>query len=252
MDEFHLGKSRKYLRALQALPRLFFGLFYHSFAGKYDLVTRVLSMGLWKTWLSITTSYLDGTTILELGSGPGHLQSLLKDNGIKGIGLDESQQMAKLARDRLEKAGHTPNLIRAIGEVIPFQDSTFDLVVTSFPAEFITSQYTLAEVDRVLKDDGYLVILRFAWLSFRQWPHKMITYLFRLVGEAPDPKQPLQLKRLSTPFIKAGFSVEIVQIELESSGMILLLCRKNNGKTPTHTVTQLDSKEKPDTPYLEN
>jgi hypothetical protein len=98
--------------------------------------------------------------------------------------------------------------------------------VTTFPAEFITNQDTLADVHRVLKDDGELVILRFAWLSNQHWPYKMTAWLFRLVGEAPDPKQSLQTKRLSTPFINAGFSVDIEKIELESSGMIFLLCRK--------------------------
>ena len=108
-----------------------------------------------------------------------------------------------------------------------FVDSGFDQVVTTFPAEFITNPDTLAEVHRVLKDDGQLIILRFAWLSNQLWPYKMTAWLFRLVGEAPDLKGPLQIDRLSKPFINAGFSVEIKKIELESSGMILLLCGKN-------------------------
>ena len=120
MDEFHLGKSRQFLRGLQALPGVFFRLFYHTFAGNYDLVTRAISMGLWKTWLSATLDYLDGPAVLEIGSGPGHLQKLMMENGIQGIGLDESPQMAEIAWNRLEKVEYTPNLIRAVGEAIPF------------------------------------------------------------------------------------------------------------------------------------
>jgi len=226
LDEFHLGKANKLLRGVQTLPRVFFGLFYHALAGKYDSVTRVISMGLWKTWLSTTLTYLDGGLILELGSGPGHLQQLMRDIGIEGIGLDESQQMAELSRTRLEKAGNKSTSIRAVSEAIPFSSSTFDQVVTTFPAEFIINQCTLAEVHRVLDDDGELVILRFAWLNSLGWPYKMTAWLFRLVGEAPDPNHPLQIENISDPFKKAGFLVEIIEIELESSGMILLLCRK--------------------------
>ena len=227
MTDFHLGKSRQFFRGLQDLPRIFFGLFYHSFAGNYDLVTWAISMGLWKTWLSSTLSYLGGPAVLELGFGPGHLQKLLKGNGIESFGLDESQQMAEISQKRVEKAKYSPKLTRAVGEAIPFPNSAFDQVVTTFPAEFITSQDTLAEVHRVLKNDGELVILRFAWLSNRRWPYKIAAWLFRLVGEAPDLKQTLQEERLSALFQKAGFTVNIEQIELESSGMILLLCRKN-------------------------
>ena len=227
MEAFHLGKSSRFLGGLQALPGVFFGLFYHTFAWKYDLVTRVISMGLWKTWLSATLETLDGPAVLEIGTGPGHLQKIMLENGIQGIGLDESPQMADIAWNRLKKAGYSPHLIRAVGEVIPFQNASFDQVVTTFPSEFITNPDTLAEVYRVLKDDGELIILRFAWLSNRRWPYKLTAWLFRLVGEAPDPKNPLQNERLSKPFINAGFSVEIKKIELESSGMILLLCGKN-------------------------
>jgi hypothetical protein len=91
-------------------------------------------------------------------------------------------------------------------------------------------------VYRILKDNGKLVILRFSWLSNKHWPHKMTTWLFRLVGEAPDPNQPIQVERLSSPFTTAGFSVEIVQIELEKSGILLLFCTKDGSKKPRLTV----------------
>ncbi len=171
-------------------------------------------------------TYLEGPQILELGSGPGHLQKILRGNGIVGMGLDESQQMLEITRRRLKRMGQSFLLVQAIGEAIPFPDSTFDQVVATFPAEFITDQDTLADIYRVLKGDGELVILRFAWLSDRHWPYKLTAWLFRLVGEAPNPKRPLQVERLMTPFRKAGFSVEIKKIELDSSGLILLLCRK--------------------------
>ena len=158
MDDLKLTRPKPYLKGLQDLPGIFFGLFYHSLAGLYDTITQVLSLGLWKTWLTITATYLEGPAILELGTGPGHLQILLKERGIKAFGLDESRQMVEITRSRLNKKGHIPALIRAVGEALPFGDSTFNQVVTTFPAEFITNPATLADVYRILKDNGKLVI----------------------------------------------------------------------------------------------
>ena len=192
-------------------------------------------MGLWKKWLTITLSYLSGSSILELGFGPGHLQELMSENGMVGVGLDESRQMTYLARGRLIEAGHTPKLVQAIGEAIPFHEGAFDQVVTTFPAEFITHPDTLKDIHRVLKQDGELIILRFAWLSDRLWPYMLMSWLFRLVGEAPNKKHPIQLDRLSAPFQKAGFSVKFEHVDLDSSGMILLMCKKNDGASTFHT-----------------
>jgi ubiquinone/menaquinone biosynthesis C-methylase UbiE len=109
LDEFHLGKSNQFLRFFQALPRKFFGVFYHTYARQYEYVTQAISMGLWKTWLSTTLTYLNGPAILELGSDPGHLQKLLLESRIEGIGLDESQQMIDISRKRVEKIRTYPN-----------------------------------------------------------------------------------------------------------------------------------------------
>jgi ubiquinone/menaquinone biosynthesis C-methylase UbiE len=220
--KFHLGKSNKNFELFQALPGLFFGLFYNQFARFYDLVTIAISMGLWKDWLNEIRPYAAGPRVLELGSGPGHLQKILAGDEIQVFCLEKSRQMVKLARDRLVKRNLNPLLIQSVSESIPFSDQAFNQIVTTFPADFITNPDTLAEIKRVLKDDGELIILRFAWLSDKQWPYKMAAWLFRLVGEAPPSNQNLPEDRLMAPFKKAGFRVTIEQINLPSSGLIIL------------------------------
>jgi ubiquinone/menaquinone biosynthesis C-methylase UbiE len=226
MNDFHLGRNTKIRKGLHKLPRIFFGIFYQKFANFYDGITYLISMGLWKTWLKTISSLLDGTTILEIGFGPGHLQSLLKLKVTKCFGIDESPQMGNLASNRLKSAGYTPLLVRAIGESIPFSNTVFDQVVTTFPAEFITKQGTLSEIRRILKDDGELLILRFAWLSDKKWPYKLTAWIFQLVGEAPAKNKPLHYGRLKAPFIKAGFQVKVQQVNLVSSGIMIFRCKK--------------------------
>jgi ubiquinone/menaquinone biosynthesis C-methylase UbiE len=227
MNDFHLGNTTRIRQGFHKLPRIFFGFFYHKFANFYDGITYLISMGLWKTWLETISSLLNGSTILEIGFGPGHLQYLLKAKESECFGLDESSQMGYLASGRLKSAGYTPLLTRAVGESIPYSNAVFDQVVTTFPAEFITKPRTLSEIRRVLKDDGELLILRFAWLSDQKWPYKLTAWLFQLVGEAPAKNQPLQYERLSAPFIEAGFQVKVQQVDLESSGVIIFHCLNN-------------------------
>jgi SAM-dependent methyltransferase len=238
-QQFHLGKLATPFQWLYSLPRIFFGMFYHGLAGMYDGVTSLISMGLWKEWLATTLPYLDGPKILELGPGPGHLQKMLNQNGNLVFGLEESHQMILQARRHLHKNGHTFHLIRAIGQDIPFQKGVFDQIVSTFPAEFITHPHTLSEIRRVLKPQGELVILRFAWLSDRRWPYKATAWLFRLVGEAPIDGLPEE--RLIAPFQEAGFQVHIEQLDLESSGVLLLCCKQGVDRVPFLSVRKPES-----------
>ncbi|MBN1148226.1 MAG: class I SAM-dependent methyltransferase [Anaerolineales bacterium] len=228
--QFHLGKLTSPFQWLYALPRVFFGLFYHGLAGLYDAVTLAISMGLWRRWLAATLPYLRGSRVLEIGHGPGHLQKMLAEDGNEVYGLEESFQMIHLARRRLQRAGYTPRLARGVGQAFPFRSSFFDHVVTTFPAEFITHPDTLAEIRRSLKPGGQLLVLRFAWLSGQRWPYKAVAWLFRLVGEAPADGLPEG--RLVQPFREAGFQVRIEQLDLGSSGVLLLRCIQQDAERP--------------------
>jgi len=237
--QFHLGKLATPFQWLYSLPSIFFGMFYHGLAGMYNGVTFIISMGLWKDWLATTLPYLEGPKVLEIGPGPGHLQKMLSQNGRLIFGLEESHQMIVQARRRLHKNGFASRMIRAIGQDIPFPDAVFDQVVTTFPAEFITHPGTLGEIRRVLKPQGELVILRFAWLSDRRWPYKATAWLFRLVGEAPIDGLPEE--RLVAPFQEAGFQVRIEQLDLGSSGVLLLCCTHGVDGVPVLSIGRTES-----------
>jgi ubiquinone/menaquinone biosynthesis C-methylase UbiE len=235
---FHLGKPGAHpLKWLYAVPAAFFGLFYHSLAGLYDAITNAISMGLWKQWLAAVQPYLPGECILEIGHGTGHLQEILAKEGLKIYGLEPSRQMVRLAARRLHSSGCTPHLARGFGESIPYKNNAFDQVVTTFPAEFITEPDTLSEIQRVLRPNGRLVILRFAWLSSERWPYKTTAWLFQLVGEAPARDQALPEESLDAPFREADFSVSIEQIDLGHSGLVIFCCQlKGKSKDVTHKL----------------
>ena len=70
------------MRLISRFMRFLFHQFYHSFAWTYDFVAAVVSIGRWNDWTRTLTPFVQGTEILEIGPGPGHLQRLLRDKGL--------------------------------------------------------------------------------------------------------------------------------------------------------------------------
>jgi ubiquinone/menaquinone biosynthesis C-methylase UbiE len=206
------------MNPIQRFMRFFFNLLYHPFAFTYDLVAWVVSFGKWQDWVFSVIPHLQGTHILELGHGPGHLQRLLLNRGLFAIAIDESTQMGRLAKRRL---GTSHRLTRGISQSLPFPSESFDCVVATFPTEYIYDQRTLAEVKRVLRSGGRLVVLPVTYpkSGFLQW-------LYKITRESPAAFDEAIKERLQTPFQKAGFIVETKIIELESSRLIILLAEK--------------------------
>ena len=108
-----------------------------------------------------------GESILEIGFGTGHtLVSLAKAVGPKGkvFGLDLSDQMAKLAKENLAKAGLLDRAKVRCGDAtqLPYAASSMDGVFMSFTLElFDTPEIpkVLSECQRVLRPGGRIVVV---------------------------------------------------------------------------------------------
>lgn len=207
--------------------RLFFCLLYHPLAWTYDLVAWVVSFGRWKDWVRSVTPFLEGTRILELGHGPGHLQRSLLDLGLLPFGVDESPQMGRLARTNLRQHGYTQiALTRGLAQALPYANQTFDTVVSTFPSEYIFDQRTLLEAYRTLKDGGRLVILPIAWITGKNALDRFLSWLFKVTGETPSEALEIIEQRLTQPVANVGFEVEIRQVEARASLLLVVLARK--------------------------
>lgn len=197
--------------------RFFYYLLYHPFAFTYDLVAWVVSFGKWKDWVLSIFPHLEGTHILELGHGPGHLQRFLWDRGLSPVAVDESTQMGLIAARRLG-TGH--KLARGLAQSLPFKANSFDTVVSTFPSEYIFDLSTLAEIKRVLSPTGKLIVMPAAFPS-----NGFLKWLYKVTGESPEALDEAVKERLRQPFTKAGFKVEVEILELKSSRLIILLGR---------------------------
>lgn len=204
---------------MRRFMRFFFRLLYHPFAFTYDLVAWVVSFGKWNNWVSSVIPHIEGTLILELGHGPGHLQRLLLDRGMVAIAIDESTQMGRIAKHRL---GTSQKLTRGVTQALPYASGSFDSIVSTFPSEYIFDPQTLSEVRRVLRNSGKLIVLpaAFPTNSFLQW-------LYTVTGETPMELNDLLLTRFGKPFEQAGFQTEVLMINKAPNATLIMIIAKN-------------------------
>lgn len=96
--------------------------------------------------------------MLEVGSGPGHIAAALAEAGADVVGIDFSASMIEVAKARYPALSFQ----EADAESLPFEDESFDAVVSSFTVHHLARpEKVFREVRRVLKPGG-----RFAFAVF--------------------------------------------------------------------------------------
>lgn len=208
--------------------KLFFRYLYHQLAWSYDLVAYIVSLGKWTRWVAASYDYLDQQPVLELGFGTGQLQCDLLKREFAIYGVDESDQMAKHAKKRLDQAGVQSNIVRALSQNLPFPADFFGSVVSTFPAEYIYADETISEMKRVLIPGGRAVICPVAWITGRSVLQNMAAGLFRITRQSPTMHEllsgPVKLyfERLSAH----GFDASYDLVPVEASQVLVILARK--------------------------
>jgi ubiquinone/menaquinone biosynthesis C-methylase UbiE len=174
-------------------------------AWTYDAVASLVSLGRWRAWINVVLPFLVGPRILEIGYGTGHLMaSLSTDRAIRAVGLDESRQMARLARRRV--ALPVP-LLRGMAQRLPFCAESFETVVSTFPSEYISDTQTASEIYRVLAPGGRLVILPLARTVRDQRPSQARARLLACVVRLASGPQQRAFASLGKTLSELGFQV---------------------------------------------
>ncbi len=203
---------------MRTILRFFFRLLYHPFAFAYDLVAAVVSFGQWKHWTLEVVPFIRGTRTLEIGHGPGHLQRIILDRGFASVAIDESSEMGRLAKRNTDGKA---NLTRGLAQQLPFRNGSFDTIVATFPAEYITDPQTLSEVKRCLSDGGRFVVLPVAMPK-----NRFLSWMFKVTGQAPSATMTFIQDKLKEPFIKFEFNVDIHVLERSTCTLIVLIATK--------------------------
>lgn len=160
--------------------------FYNKISRVYDLLSERSEAPMRRTGLGLLGPK-PGETVLEIGYGTGHILVLLaKAVGPKGkvLGLDLTDQMAKLAKQNLAKAGLLDRARIRCGDAtrLPYGDGSSDAIFLSFTLElFDTPEIpkVLRECRRVLRPRGRIVVVGMSkdgpkdpLVNVFEWTHK--------------------------------------------------------------------------------
>jgi demethylmenaquinone methyltransferase/2-methoxy-6-polyprenyl-1,4-benzoquinol methylase len=161
---------------------------FDSVASKYDVMNDLMSMGLHRAWKAYTVLVADireGYQVLDIAGGTGDLAlAFSKKVGKSGrvVHTDINEAMLRTGRDRLLDAGVALPTLVCDAEKLPFPTGHFDVVSVAFGLRNMTHKdVALAEMNRVLKPGGKLLVLEFSkvapplekaydWYSFKILP----------------------------------------------------------------------------------
>ncbi len=208
-------------RCLYRILRLFFTQLYNRYAWSYDPVAWGVSLGNWLNWVSCVVEELPGPEVLELGHGPGHLQTMLTRKGVHITGIDLSLQMGRIAARKLRRLNMDFRLVRCEAQRLPFRDGTFHQVAATFPSEYIYDAHTLEESQRVLFPGGKLVVLPVAWITGENWLERLAAWLFKITGQAPTADS-----KMMKPFKDASFSIQLKRIKGDNWEVLIIIAEK--------------------------
>lgn len=142
---------------------------FDSVASRYDLMNDLMSAGLHRLWKAFTiaqSGVREGSRVLDIAGGTGDLSlAFAKKVGKRGqvVLTDINNAMLSRGRDRLLDKGYPVPATQCNAEFIPFKDDTFDCVTVAFGLRNMTHKdQALAEMRRVLKPGGRLLVLEFS------------------------------------------------------------------------------------------
>lgn len=178
-NEFYSPGEQRAAKVSQLFARI---------APRYDLINDVQSFGLhriWKRRLLRLAAVRPGEHALDLCCGTGDLAFLLARSGARVVGLDFSQEMLrvaaqKLSRFRAHDAGKNleTEFVRGDAQQIPFPENTFDIITIGYGLRNLADlEAGIRDMLRVAKPGGRLLALEFGKPDNALWRAIYLGYL---------------------------------------------------------------------------
>ena len=162
-------------------------------APRYDLLNRMLSLGIDVSWRKRAVSYLKdakAADILDVATGTADvailMAKILKPRQI--IGIDIANQMLELGRGKIaeQELSEIISLETGDSERLRFEESSFDAVTVAFGVRnFENLEKGLSEMYRVMRPGARLVILEFSKpyvFPIKQLYNTYFKYVLPLIG----------------------------------------------------------------------
>ena len=139
---------------------------FDTISNEYDGLNRVITFGIdikWRKNVVKIVKKSNPLNVLDIATGTGDLAiSLSKTNATKIVGLDISEGMLAVGRNKIAKQNLSKKIDMVFGdsEKIPFSDNYFDAITVAFGVRnFENLEKGLQEIYRVLKPSGVFVVL---------------------------------------------------------------------------------------------
>lgn len=143
---------------------------FSDIAPTYDLLNRVLSFGVDRLWrkravASLLSDFKGEACFLDLATGTADVALEVyaqAGRGARIMGVDFAYPMLARGKTKAAARGAPLSLIQGDGLNLPFGDGAFDGVIIAFGLRnFEDREAGLAEMGRVLREGGRLVVLEF-------------------------------------------------------------------------------------------
>jgi demethylmenaquinone methyltransferase/2-methoxy-6-polyprenyl-1,4-benzoquinol methylase len=173
---------------------------FSTIAHRYDLLNRVLSLGIDRRWRRFAIDLLPrpyNAHYLDVATGTCDvaLEIVRRIPGSKVTGVDFSEGMLELGKEKVLNAGLQERVDAGFGDAtdLPFEDGTFDGSIIAFGIRNVQDyKKGISEMARVVRKDGRVVILEFTTLQnpvIKPLYRFYITKVLPFIGEVISGKK---------------------------------------------------------------
>jgi len=148
-------------------------------------------------WLNEHLPESQDIRVLDIGCGNGALLNALSDRIGEGVGVDESAGILERARLRNSEISNL-RFEKIGGPVLPFEDASFDVVISLMSFRYLDWDPLLAEIKRVTKPGGKFLIVDMVTVPVKtsEYPRLLKDKLRTMTAQKTNTEYDQNLQRL--------------------------------------------------------